>query len=141
MDGDGSYNPKSILEMYKLKDEYDFVCGSRYKFNNQSEDDTFIRAIGNKLFTLITKNFLGLNLTDSLFFYPLIRNKDFKQINPTSTNFGLCIELPLLLAKKNLKYTDLLSLERKRIGGESKVNAFSDGFKILLEIFRMLIKY
>lgn len=141
IDGDGSYNPKSILEMYELRDEYDFVCGSRYKFNNQSEDDTFIRAIGNKLFTLITKYFLKLNLSDSLFFFPLIKNKDFKQINPKSTNFGLCIEMPLLLAKKNLNYTDILSLERKRVGGESKVNALRDGLKILFEIFRMLIKY
>ena len=45
MDGDGSYNPETILEMYNLIDDYDFICGSRYKHGNKSEDDTFIRAI------------------------------------------------------------------------------------------------
>ena len=28
MDGDGSYNPKGIIDMLKLIDDYDFVCCS-----------------------------------------------------------------------------------------------------------------
>ena len=137
MDGDGSYNPEGIIEMLKLIDDYDFVCCSRYKFNNKSEDDTFIRAIGNKIFTFATRIMLKLDLTDSLFFYPLIRRKDYLKIKPQSTNFGICIEIPFLLSQQGLKYTDILSLERKRFAGESKVNAFTDGVKILFEVIRM----
>lgn len=137
MDADGSYNPESILEMYELINKYDFVCASRYKYNNKSEDDTFIRALGNKLFTLLTKKLLKLNLSDSLFFFPLIKTSDFYKINPKSTNFGICIEIPYLLKKENLTYTDFLSLERKRFGGISKVNALTDGFKILIEVAKI----
>jgi len=139
MDGDGSYNPEGIVEMLKEINDYDFVCCSRYKFNNKSVDDTLFRAFGNKIFTFICDRFLGLKLSDSLFFYPLIRKKDYKEIVPESNNFGLCIEIPLLLARNNLTYIDVLSLERKRYGGKTKVNAISDGFKILLEIFRMYL--
>jgi len=137
MDADGSYNPNSIVEMYELTNQYNFICGSRYKFNNHSEDDTLIRALGNSIFTFICNKLLNLNLSDSLFFYPMIRKNDYKLISPKSNNFGLCIEIPYLLAKNNLAYTDILSLERKRYAGKTKVNTFRDGFKILIEIFRM----
>ena len=43
----------------------------------------------------------------------------------------------LLNVKKGLSYTDVLSLERKRYGGTTKVNAFKDGFTIGLEIIKM----
>ena len=137
MDGDGSYNPQGIIDMLEKINEYNFVCCSRYKFNNKSEDDTWFRAIGNQVFTFICKKFLKLNLSDSLFFYPLIKKSDYKNIKPLSRNFGICIEIPLLLARNNLSYIDVLSLERKRYAGKSKVNAISDGFKILIEIFKM----
>ncbi len=137
MDGDGSYNPTGIIKMLEITDKYDFLCCSRYKFNNKSEDDTLFRAFGNKIFTYICNKFLKLKLSDSLFFYPLIKKEDYQNINPKSQNFGLCIEMPLLLARNNLTYTDVLSLERKRYAGKSKVNAISDGFTILLEVLRM----
>ncbi len=137
MDADGSYNPKTIVEMYQLIDDYDFICGSRYKHGNKSEDDTFIRAIGNKIFTFITNHFLNLRISDSLFFYPLFKKSDYENINPESRNFGLCIEVPYLLSKNNLRYTDILSLERKRYAGKSKVNAIKDGLIIFIEIIRM----
>ena len=140
MDGDGSYNPNAIIEMLKIIDRYDFVCASRYKFNNISEDDTYIRSLGNKFFTFITKYLMNLNISDSLFFYPLIRREDYNKIKPSSNNFGLCVEVPYLLSKNNLTYTDILSLERKRIGGKTKVNAFKDGFKILFEMIKMTIR-
>ena len=34
MDGDGSYNPTGIIKMLEITDKYDFLCCSRYKFNN-----------------------------------------------------------------------------------------------------------
>ena len=95
------------------------------------------RAFGNKIFTYICNKFLKLKLSDSLFFYPLIKKEDYQNINPKSQNFGLCIEMPLLLARNNLTYTDVLSLERKRYAGKSKVNAIFDGFTILIEVLRM----
>ena len=37
------------------------------------------------------------------------------------------------------KYSEVLSKERKRISGVSKVNAFFDGLKILINIFKLKI--
>ena len=44
MDGDGSYNPKALLEMRSLIDSNDAVFCSRYKDGAKSPDDTPIRA-------------------------------------------------------------------------------------------------
>ena len=139
---DGSFNPIEIEKLYnKLKNENsDFIFASRYEKNCGSDDDTFIRAIGNKIFTFITRKLLQLDLTDSLFFYPLIRKKDYIKIQPKSTNFGICIEIPFLLSQQDLKYTDILSLERERFAGKTKVNAFIDGVKILFELIKMYLK-
>ena len=37
----------------------------------------------------------------------------------------------------NFKYTEILSLERERYAGVTKVNAFFDGFKILVGMFKL----
>ena len=57
IDADGSYNGNDIPNMLKiLKEEnLDFVLGSRYINGNISKDDTFIRALGNKIFTWIVR--------------------------------------------------------------------------------------
>ena len=48
MDGDGSYNPKALIEMRNLMNSNDAVFCSRYKDGAKSPDDTPIRAFGNK---------------------------------------------------------------------------------------------
>ena len=58
-----------------------FVCCSLHKFNNKSEDDTFIRAIGNKIFTFTTRILLNLDLTDSLFLSFNKKKRLFKKLN------------------------------------------------------------
>ena len=105
--------------------------------NNKSEDDTFIRALGNKLFTFITNQFLNLKISDALFFYPLFKKSDFEDLKPKSKKLWGMYRNSLLNVKKGLSYTDVLSLERKRYGGTTKVNAFKDGFTIGLEIIKM----
>ena len=56
---DGSFNPIELQNMYDhmLKENADFVFGSRYMNGASSEDDTIVTLIGNKLFSFIG-NFL-----------------------------------------------------------------------------------
>ena len=55
-------------------------------------------------------------------------------------DFRICVEIPIKAKSKNLKFTSLPSKERKRIAGVKKVNAFKDGFLILLAILFFFIK-
>ena len=140
MDGDGSYRPSSILHMKSKIKEYDAVFGSRYKGGAKSPDDTFIRSIGNKLFTYITRLLFKIDISDALFFFPFIRMEDYERIQPKSKDFTICIEIPVLIKNLNKNYLDLLSTERERYAGVTKVNAFIDGAKILYGILKLKLR-
>ncbi len=56
-------------------------------------------------------------------------------INLKSDDFTLCLELPVLVHQQNFRYTEILSEERERYAGKTKVNAFFDGLKILKGIY------
>ena len=58
-----------------------------------------------------------------------------KTINLESNDFTLCLELPVLVHQQNFRYTEILSEERERYAGKTKVNALVDGLKILKGIY------
>ena len=135
MDGDGSYNPEALREMKSIINDLDAVFCSRYKGGAKSPDDTFIRALGNKFFTGLVRFRFGCNITDSLFFYPMFKRDILNFIDLQSDDFTLCLELPVQVHQRKLRYTEILSEERERYAGKTKVNALIDGLKILRGIF------
>ena len=140
MDGDGSYNPKALLEMRSLIDSNDAVFCSRYKDGAKSPDDTPIRALGNRIFTIIVKILFGPKISDSLFFYPMFKKTILKNFDLDSDDFTLCLELPVKVHQTGLKYVEILSEERERYAGVTKVNALTDGIKILIGILSLRSK-
>ncbi len=140
MDGDGSYNPNAILEMKSLIGQYDIVFSSRYKGGTKSPDDTPIRALGNMIFTFLVKLLFKCEITDALFFYPLSKKSVLKSMDFSSQDFTLCLELPALAHSQNLRYTEILSEERERYAGVTKVNALTDGIKILKGMISLWIR-
>lgn len=139
-DGDNSFDPNSLeLMMKKLEHNYDFVFCSRYKDGNVSEDDTFIRKLGNFFFTKIVNVLFNIKTTDVLFLYVMGEKKKFLSLELKSRHFNICTEI-LLKCYLNFKCSEVISLEKKRKYGVSKVNAFIDGLKILINIFHYYIK-
>ena len=139
---DGSFNPIEINEMIKkLKnDNLDFIFASRYKKNGGSEDDTIITLIGNYFFSKIGKIFFKLNISDILYTFVIGQTEKAKLLKLESKDFSFCVELPIKAKKLNLKLDDFPSFERKRIAGKKKVNAFLDGFKILISMIKYYFK-
>ena len=140
MDGDGSYNPKALLEMRNLIETNDAVFCSRYKDGAKSPDDTPIRAIGNKIFTLLGNIFFKLDISDILYTYILGKSESFKNLNLSYKDFRICVEIPIKAKKKKFNYNSIPSYERKRIGGKKKVNAIKDGLLILFAMVRLFFK-
>ena len=124
--------------MYKLSknQNYDLVFGSRYEKNSNSEDDTIITYVGNKIFTFIGKVFFSLPISDILYTYVLGKTKKVNDLNLQSKDFCFCVELPIKAKKNKFSLTSIPSNERMRIAGKKKVNAFKDGLKILLAMFK-----
>ena len=136
---DGSFDPTELVKMYNLaeKENYDLVFGSRYENNSGSDDDTIITFLGNKIFSFIGKIFFLLPITDILYTYVLGDTKKIEELKLSSKDFSFCVELPIKAKRQSLKIISTNSFERKRIGGFKKVNAFKDGFLILIQMIKL----
>lgn len=136
MDADGSHDPADIpLLLEKIKEGYDYVLAVRYAPGHRSEDDTIIRHIGNMLFTFLVNLIHKVFVSDALYLYTAIRKDKFYLIEPKSHGFEYCVEILIRAHKAGLKMAQIPSVERLRIDGKSKVNAFLDGLRILRVIF------
>lgn len=138
VDADGSYDPEAISRMRDLivNEGYDIVFCSRYMKESGSDDDTFIRWLGNKIFSWALRAMFGVKISDALFFYALAKTEIYRDLEWKTEDFSLCIEVPINIHQNGYKYTEIPSRERPRIAGVSKVNAATDGVKILLSMIK-----
>ena len=139
---DGSFDPIEISGMLEKirNDNVDFVFGSRYLKNASSDDDTFITYIGNKLFSLLGNIFFGLKISDILYTFVIGQTKFAKTLKLKSGDFRICVELPIKAHKSKYKLISTAANERSRIAGIKKVNAFKDGFLILVQMIKLFFK-
>ena len=136
---DGSFDPKDLNKMYDLnKNQKDFVFASRYTKNSGTKDDTIITFIGNKFFSFLGNFFFNLKISDILFTYLMGKSERFKNLKLKSPDFRICVEMPIKINKYGFSYGTIGSYEKKRIGGNKKVNEFYDGMLILIEMIRLL---
>ena len=63
-----------------------------------------------------------------------------KELKLSSRDFSFCVELPIKARRANYKICTSKSFERPRIGGVKKVNAFRDGFKILISMIKLFLR-
>lgn len=137
MDGDGSQNPKDIPAfLKKIKEGYTYVMGSRYGRGGRSDDDTIIRLIGNRAFTFLTNLTHGTKVSDSLYLFIAIKQADLNKLRLSSPGIEICVEIPIKAHHAGLKFAEVPVVERTRYAGESKVNAFLSGLRILRMVLR-----
>ena len=137
---DGSFDENDLPKMLELNYQYDFIFTSRYSSGAGSEDDTIVTYLGNQIFSLLGRIFFSLKISDILFTFVMGQTESFKKLNVTNTDFRFCVEFPIKMQRKKMKYFSISSYEKKRIAGFKKVNAFKDGFLILLEMIKLFFK-
>ena len=136
---DGSFNPSELKNMMSrlILNKANINFASRYEKDCGSNDDTIITLVGNFFFTKIGNIFFNLKISDILYTYVLGETSSVKQLDIKSNDFRFCVELPIKAKRNNLKLITSKSFERERISGFKKVNAFKDGFFILLEMIKL----
>lgn len=141
MDADGSYEVKDLSKLIDMvKNGYDFAFGSRYANGSRSEDDTFVRSIGNKIFTFLLRYLNRVRLSDALFLYVVAKREAVLNLNLLAPGFEYCVELPIKAHKAGYRYAEMSSFEKARGAGHSKVNAVKDGFRILWMMVTLAFK-
>ena len=73
-------------------------------------------------------------ITDSLYLFAAFKRNVIESIKLESNNFEFCVEISIKAFRAGFKFTEVPSTELKREAGNSKVNAFYHGLRIMWEI-------
>ena len=150
IDADGSTDPAEIpLFVEKLIAGADFVKGSRFDKGGHSHDITKLRKLGNDGLNLVVNVLFGTRFTDLCYGYnafwrsvvPTLDLPDTRLPRPAdgSKLWGDGFEIETMIniraAADGMKVGEVGSVEHARIHGESNLNTFRDGFRVLRTIF------
>jgi glycosyltransferase involved in cell wall biosynthesis len=144
---DAAFIPALIA---KLRSGYDLVIGSRYLDGARSEDDDFVTAFGNWLFTATVNVLHGATFTDVMVIYRgftkrLIYTLDLHQdasYTLPERLFRTCISWEPLMsvraAKARMKISELAVGEPPRIAGKRKLQVLRWGAAYYFQFWREL---
>lgn len=132
---DGNSVPEVIPQLAaKMREGYDMVIASRYTGGAKSEDDDWLTAFGNWMFTKIINVLFSARYTDSLVMMRAWKKEIFPKIQIRVDRAGFEPHICIVCAKLKLKTGDIPGDEPKRIAGIRKMNPFLNGGAIVLTI-------
>ena len=145
LDGDYSDYPEQLIEIIDpiIKNNIDFVIGSRIKELREVGSMTPQQIFGNWLATFLMKLFFGARFTDLGPFRAIKYNK-LLNLKMEDKTYGWTVEMQLKALKQKLNYVEVPLKYRNRIGvskvsGTVKGSIFA-GIKILSWIFKYSFK-
>jgi len=145
LDGDYSDFPEEMNRVVEpiIKDNFDFVIGSRMIGNKEKGAMLPQAVFGNWLATFLIRLFWKYKFTD-LGPFRGIKYTSLLKLNMQDRNFGWTVEMQIKAAKHKLRTTEVPVSYRKRIG-QSKVTgtlmgSFNASVKILYLIFISLFR-
>jgi hypothetical protein len=137
LDADGSADPAEIPRFIEaLEAGADFAKGSRYLPGGGSTDITGLRSMGNKVLSGSANLLHGTHFTDLCYGYNAFWARCLPFISLDVPGFEVETLINLRIAGAGMKITEVPSYELDRIHGESNLNTFRDGFRVLGTIMR-----
>lgn len=144
IDGDDTYPAEDIPQMaeYVLKQKYDMVVGDRLSSSYFEENKRPFHGIGNKLVRGSINFFFKNDIRDIMTGYRAFSFEFVKSYPVLSRGFEIETEMSIFATVNNLAVKNHIIEYRDRpAGSESKLNTFSDGFKVLRLIFTLYRNY
>ena len=141
MDADMSHNPKELLRnvSFFYKNSLDLLIGSRYLQKSKIINWPISRRILSKLSNMLARILLGVPVNDYTNGYRFYSKRAVKTLilkcNKLGQGFIILSEIILVLHKKNYKISEIQSIFKNRVRGESSVNV-----RLVFESFIGLIK-
>lgn len=144
IDGDDTYPAEEIPKMaeYVLKQHYDMVVGDRLSSSYFEENKRPFHGIGNKLVRGSINFFFHNDIRDIMTGYRAFSPEFVKTYPVLSHGFEIETEMSIFATVNNLAVKNHVIEYRDRpAGSESKLNTYSDGFKVLRLIFTLYRNY
>ena len=144
IDGDATYAPRVAPEMVTLVLNHgaDMVIGDRLSSTYFTENKRPFHNIGNVLVRTLVNTFFHANVTDIMTGYRAFSRLFVKSFPILSQGFEIETEMTIHALDKNFSLVTLPVDYKDRLDGSvSKLNTFSDGFKVVKTIFSLLKDY
>jgi glycosyltransferase involved in cell wall biosynthesis len=143
LDADGSADPQEISAYVDaLIAGADFAKGTRFAGGGGTDDITHTRAWGNRCLNRFANLLFGTGYTDLCYGYnafwvdclpvlELVADGPVEDRKLWGDGFEIETLINTRIAKAGLRVTEVPSYERPRIHGESNLNTWRDGFRVL----------
>jgi Glycosyl transferase family 2 len=136
LDADGSADPREIPRFVAaLESGADFAKGSRFIEGGGSADITTLRRVGNSFLSLTVNTLHRTSFTDLCYGYNAFWTRCLPHISLDVPGFEVETHINLRVASAGMRITEVPSYERDRMYGQSNLNTFRDGFRVLRTIF------
>jgi len=121
-DADGQFDPEEIPSLIDpiMRDEVDFVTGTRFSEGAQEVDSTWAKRFGNRFFTRIVNRLVGYNFTDTQCGFRAYSREALLKLT-TFGQFTYTQEVFLDLANKKMRMMEVPIHVRPRKVGKSRV--------------------
>jgi glycosyltransferase involved in cell wall biosynthesis len=141
LDADGSTDPNEIPHFVEaLLEGNDFAKGSRYTKGGGSLDITPLRATGNRVLAVAVNLLFRTRYTDLCYGYNAFWRHCLPYMDVTCDGFEVETLIHVRIARAGLAVAEVGSIEHPRLHGESKLNALSDGLRVLRTIVRERVR-
>lgn len=141
LDADGSMDPAEFDAFLALICRgFDFVKGSRYACGGGSDDLTGLRSTGNKWLTRLANMLYRGGWSDLCYGYVAMRRSAVDRLELTSTGFEIETEMCVNAVRAGLRIAEVASHESNRRHGESNLNTFRDGWRVLKTMIKLRFK-
>jgi len=144
VDADDTYPAENAPEMEKLvlEGRADMVIGDRLNTTYFEENKRPFHDFGNKLVRWLVNNLFDGNLQDIMTGYRAMNRRFVKEYPLLSKGFEVETEMSLFALDGNYLVKEIPVEYRDRpAGSESKLNTFSDGFRVLKMILMLFRDY
>ncbi len=134
---DGNSIPADIPRIIdKMNEGYDLIIGSRYLGGAKSDDDDWLTAKGNWLFTTVVNVLFWTRYTDVLVGFRAYRRQPALRLHMDAPGLSWPCQSSMRFARAGLRVGEIPASEPARIGGERKMRPFKTGMEITKLILR-----
>lgn len=138
LDADGSMDPAEFDSFLALLCRgYDLVKGTRYGCGGGSDDLTGLRSLGNRMLTKLANLLYGQHWSDLCYGYVAMRRDAVERLCLQSTGFEIETEMCVNAVRAGLRIAEVPSHETERRHGQSNLNTFRDGWRVLKTMIRL----
>ncbi|HWY80120.1 MAG TPA: glycosyltransferase family 2 protein [Candidatus Sulfotelmatobacter sp.] len=141
LDGDNTYKSKEVLRLIEplINDFCDVVIGSRLGGKMRKNSLKFRNRVANWVYTFLVRQFYQANITDVLSGYFAWKKEVIDDLKKYLDSEGFEIEMDMITKMKRLGYQMYsVPITYDERAGETKIQAISDGMRVLRTFFKNL---